>query len=264
MSTADNIKEVLDARRSFVFEDPISGESTTYYIANPTGEDIRKAEWQYSKVYSQAIVDEFLTQSQMLSVLEKKGIINEEYYQEVESTRTSLAAELFKLENIPEDSSEIERESIALEAAALRDKLFRINHKLQGPLTNTCENLAEDSRIEFLTSRVVENKDGSKVWKSYDEYCKEEDTTFAVKARFEVMLWLQGLESNFLENTPERTALREIAKSRLDKIYDDLKNKAEIEKKEQEKAEEIDLSKVEEPATVGKKKGRPKKVKARG
>lgn len=216
----DAVKDVLDSRREFTLETP-ENEILHFYIANPSGEHIRKADWQYSKVFSEAITDGFLTQSQMLDLLKEKGILDDEYTDALENIRISLGAELFKLENLMENATEEERELTAMEVGRLRDELFQLNQKINGPMANTCENLAEDARTDYLTSRIIQNKDGSMYWPEYSDYKSEDNTALAIKARFEVMLWLQGLESNFLETTPEQTTLRQIAQARMDRAVEE-------------------------------------------
>jgi len=196
MATAKDVKDVLETRREFVVN--LDDGEVSYFIAQPNAADIRKADWQYSKVYNKAIVDGFLTQAQMIDLLKDKGILSEDYAERVEVTRIGLASELFKLENIKEDSSEIEREVIALEIARLRDDLFSLNQQVNGPMGNTCENLAEDARTEYLTSRVVQVKDSSPLWEDFNAYQNEENSVLAVKARFEVRVWIQGSYSNLL------------------------------------------------------------------
>lgn len=266
MATAKDVKDILDNRREFTVQ--VGEEEVSYFIAQPNAADIRKADWQYSKVYNQAIVDGFLTQAQMIDVLKDKGILSDDYADKVEQTRISLASDLFKLENIREDAPELEREAIALNVARLRDELFSLNQQVNGPMGNTCENLAEDARTEYLTSRVVQLKDGAHLWEDFDAYQNEENSTLAVKARFEVMLWIQGLDSNFLQNTPEQTTLRNIAQTRLDKALDDAKEmveeqeNAEKEKKPRAKKTAKKAAAVKSPdAPAPKKRGRPKKVK---
>jgi len=216
MSAVDDVKEILETRREFTFEVPGSNDPQQFYIGTPTGEDIRKADWEYSKIYAQAITDKLLTQSQMTDALKDAGIISSEYEQDVEKARINLGAELFRLENLMDDASDDEKESTAREVGRLRDELFLLNQRVNGPMANTCENLAEDARTDFLTSRIVEKPDGNDVWGDYEEYRLDENTAFTVRARFEVMLWMQGLESNFLENTPEQKTLRSIALTQLE------------------------------------------------
>ncbi len=265
MATAKDVKDVLETRREFKVL--IDDEEVSYFIAQPNAADIRKADWQYSKIYNQAIVDGFLTQAQMIDLLKDKGILSDDYAEKVETTRIGLASELFKLENIKEDSEEVEREAIALEIARLRDELFALNQQVNGPMGNTCENLAEDGRTEYLTSRIVQIQDGSHLWEDFDAYQNEENSTLSVKSRFEVMLWIQGLDSNFLENTPEQTALRSIAQSRLDRALKDAKEARDIDKEgdefpESEDQEEVSLDVVKEPKPKKTRKPRAKKKKA--
>jgi hypothetical protein len=262
MATAKDVKDVLDSRREFKIQ--IDEVETSFFIAQPNASDIRKADWQYSKVYNQAIVDGFLTQAQMIDLLKKKDILSEDYAERVETTRIGLASELFKLEHINVESDEVEREAIALDIARLRDELFSLNQQVNGPMGNTCENLAEDARTEYLTSRVVQIKDGSHFWDNFDDYQNEENSTLAVKARFEVMLWIQGLDSNFLENTPEQTALRSIAQSRLERALEDAKeaNAGNEDFLAEEPVESNDPNGEEEPKPKKTRKTRAKKVAA--
>jgi hypothetical protein len=232
MATPEDVRDVLDTRREFSID--IDTETVSYFIANPTGEDIRKADWQYSKIYNRAILDDLLTQAQMIDLLKKQGVISEDYASEVEETRSKLAAEIYKLESLPESTSDLQMEDAALVVAASRDELFRLNQRVNGPMGNTCENIAEDARVEFLTSRVLQLRDGTPVWKDYDEYLNEENTALSVKSRFEVMLWMQGLNSDFLENTPEQQTLRDVNQKRVESALAGLKA-------ERESADEEDL-----------------------
>jgi hypothetical protein len=257
----DAVKQVLDNRRSFIFESP-DGKEEMYYIADPSGEDIRKADWNYSKVFNQAMADGFPTQAQMLEVLKQRGIISEDYSSEVEQTRVNLAAALYRLDTLPEDESDAEKEGLALEIAEFRDTLFRLNQRVNGPLGNTCENLAEDARTEYLTSRIIQNKDGKRTWPVFEDYLNESRPGLCVKSRFEVMLWLQGLDSNFLENTPEQTALRSLAQKRLDQALSDMQSKEAEEAKEELSLPDVVEAAPTETAVPKKKAGRPRKTKA--
>jgi hypothetical protein len=57
---------------------------------------------------------------------------------------------------------------------------------------------------------MVTREDKSKVWSSYQIYLKEKSQSLALRSRFEIMLYLQGLSSDFLDNTPEARAMREV------------------------------------------------------
>ena len=84
------------------------------------------------------------------------------------------------------------------------------------------------------------------------------------------MLWIQGLDSNFLQNTPEQTTLRSIAQSRLNRALDDAKAMVEeqenAKKEEKSKVKKADKSSAADSPSdakpASKKRGRPKKDKA--
>ena len=103
-----------------------------------------------------------------------------------------------------------DKAAAALEVSIARDELYQWNQRLNAPLANTCEQMADDARLEFLTSRIIVNENGDKVWDSFDSYLTEKEQSLANQARFEVMLYLQGLDSDFLEKTPEAIAMKEL------------------------------------------------------
>jgi len=257
--TSKVIKDILDVRREFTLEDD-KGNITSYYIADPSGEDIRKADWNYAKVFNQALADKIPTHAQMLEILKERGVLSEEYQRSVEKTKIDLAAALFRLEHMAPDQDE-ENEALAMETARLRDELFRLNQRLNGPLQNSCENMAEDSKNEYLTSRVIQFKDGKRIWNTFDDYLREPNTQLTVKCRFEVMLWLQGLDSNFMEKAPEHKVLRDLAEKRMNAALEVAKQQAE-EKKDEDKPAEVvqELTLPEEAPAEAKKKGRKPKA----
>ena len=81
----------------------------------------------------------------------------------------------------------------------------------------------------FLTSRIIQRQDKTRYWEDFDAYKDEENTALAIKSRFEVMLWMQGLESNFLENTPEQSMLRKIAQDRMEQAIKEEADKSHAE-----------------------------------
>ena len=85
-----------------------------------------------------------------------------------------------------------------------------VNKEASSPLSNTCEQLAEDARIEHLASSMVTDENGNRVWKGYDDYKTTNKPGLGMRARYEVMLYLQGFESDFLDKTPEALARKEI------------------------------------------------------
>ena len=181
----------------------------------------------------------------MMDILRRRGIIGPEFEQRAAELTTQLNEKIIALDSI-EDMDD--KRILAVEVAEARDELFQWNQRLNGPLANTCEQLADDARLEFLTSCMVVTGKDERVWENHDDYLKEKNQALALKARFEVMLYLQGLEPDFLEKTPEAQAMKE--------VEDDIISKAEEAAKALEAvaAEEEALSKEE-----SEKKPTPKK-----
>lgn len=203
-------KNTEETRRSFLGTD----EESLYYIAIPTAADIRGADWQYSKNYTNSLVEGITTSAEMMDILMRRGIIGPEFEQRATELTVSLNERIIKLEEV--ESMEEKRELAVLVATA-REELFQWNQRLNGPMSNTCEQIADDSRLEYLTSCIIQKSDGTRVWDSYDDFLKERNNQLAIKARFEIMLFLQGLDSNFLESTPEAMAMKEVEEDVLAK-----------------------------------------------
>ena len=197
---ADTEKE---ARRFFLGPD----EETKYYIEAPTAEDIRGADWQYSKTFTQCLVEGITTSAEMMDILNRRGIIGPEFEQRANELARNLSEKIALLEATSD--LDVKRE-LSLVVAKAREELFQWNQRLNGPMNNTAEQISDDARLEYLTSAMVTKEDKSRVWESYQTYLKEKSQALALRSRFEIMLYLQGLNSDFLDNTPEARAMREV------------------------------------------------------
>jgi len=235
----------VDNRRKFESPD----KKQTFYVVTPIAEDIRGADWNYSKTYTKCLVEGITTAAEMMDILMRRGIVGPEFEQRQRELNNELAKKVIELQ----DSENIDEKQLsAMEVANLREELFNWNQRLNGPMSNTCEQIADDARLEYITSKIIEHENGTKVWETYEDFLKEKNQALAIRARFEVMLYLQGLESDFLEQTPEAVALREIESEIRQKALASL---AELDK-EVEKIDEPkeDAEKLEKPKSSRKKK----------
>jgi len=201
----EDIMDLLDGRRKFEFEE--DGVIKEYFIGTPNAEDIRQADWEHAKRYNQALKEGIYTVSEMMEILKKRNIIGPDYDQTGDDLRVDLAEKIIEMER--ENDREV-RMRLALEVADLREEVFQWNQRLSSPLASTCENMANDARVEFITSAVVQGPDGEKIWPSFDDYKTERNLQLQTKSRFEVMLWLEGVDSDFLEKAPENRVIKEL------------------------------------------------------
>lgn len=239
-------KETED-RRSFELS---TGEK--FFIAGPTAEDIRLSDWLYSKTYNRALVEGIATASEMEEALRKRGILGPEYDEKLSKVKDTIGKKIVDMEL---SSDKKERKELAEEVSLLREELFVLNQRINGPMSNSIENMSEDARLECLTSCLVQKEDGSRVWASYDEYLTEDNSDLSFKARFETMLFLQGLEPDFLEKTPERIVLKEISD-------DESKPSLVEEEHEEGPAEEPAAPKPKAKVKAAKKPRTPRKRKS--
>jgi len=207
---ADETK--VEEKRSF-----LGPNETEYFVVAPNANDIREADWNYSRTYTRSLTEGITTSAEMLDILRRRGIVGPEFEQRAAELTTQLNEKIWALE-VAESMDE--KRDLAVEVAEARDELFQWNQRLNGPMANTCEQLADDARLEYLTSTMVVNSKDERVWDKYDDYLTEKNQALALKSRFEIMLYLQGLESDFLERTPEAQAMKEVETDILAKAAD--------------------------------------------
>lgn len=248
-----NVPEVTDDRRFFEHV----GEN--YYIGSPTADDIKGADWTYSKVYTRSLTDDILTVAEMQDALTRRGIIGPDYEMRREELEGLLSQRILDLASV---SSIEDRQIAAVEVAKGREELFRWNQRATGPMSNTCEQMADDARLEYLTGRMMEDADGSKLWATYEDFCAEKDQALTLACRFQVMVYLQGMQPDFLENTPEAVAMREVEQELTDlakeQVRLEVEDAAKVEQEEAEKAAQKEAKKK----AAAKKRAAAKKKKA--
>jgi hypothetical protein len=242
--------ENAEQRRSFLGPE----DETRYFISTPNAEIIRGADWVYSKTYTRCLQEGITTSSEMMDILTKRGIIGPEFEQRSSELVSILNEKIIKLDSA---TTIEEKRDAAIEVASGREELFQWNQRLNGPMSNTCEQMSDDARLEFLTSSMIVKEDGKRVWVSYDEYLAEKRQSLALRSRFEIMLYLQGLDSDFLEKTPEALAMREIESDLIRRAEDALRVARAIEE-ERRQAEASEQVEVEIETETHKKRGRKK------
>lgn len=233
----------MDDRRSFEHNEK------TYYIGMPTAEDIKGADWTYSKVYTKSLTDGMMTAAEMQDALTRRGVIGADYEMRRQELEDILSQRILDL--AAAGSMEAKQQA-AVDVAVAREELFRWNQRANGPMSNTCENIADDARLEYLTGTMIQDEEGKALWESYEEFCDETDQALTLACRFQVMVYLQGMQPDFLETTPEAVAMREIEQE----LVEMAKAESIMDVVDAEEAVEPKEEKVEKKPK--KKPGRPK------
>lgn len=243
-------KVVSKGDRFFLGED----EETKYYIIPPTAESIRGADWQYSKIYTKCLMEDIPTSAEMLDILTRRGIIGPEFEQRATELAQILNQSIEKLESC----SDLNDKRIgAVDVATAREELFQWNQRLNGPMNNTSEQISDDARLEYLTSCMLVDESDTKVWKDYDHYLAETNQALALKSRYEVMLYVQGLDPDFLDQTPEAKAMHEVESEVIEKAKEALEVAKAIaieEVEESRSAEKTSKNDLKAKKTTSKRK----------
>jgi len=196
------LQEIFEDKRSFVMED-----GTKFYIESPTADEVRQADWHYSKTYNEAFLAGVTTLAQMEEILEDRKILGPEFEKKREELEITLNEKLAALEAA--EDVQVKKELID-QVEAARAALYTHNRKASSPLSNTCEQLVSDARLEYLTAHMIVDESGNRVWSGYEDYKTTDKPGLAIRARYEIMLYLQGYDSDFLEKIPEAIARKEL------------------------------------------------------
>ena len=183
-----------DDRRFFLGTD-----SEKYFIIPPSANDIREADWHYSKTYTRSLTEGITTSHEMMDILRRRGIIGAEFDKRAAELAKNLNEAVWALEAA---SDMVDKRDLAVKVAEARDELFQWNQRLNGPMSNTCENMADDARLEYLTSCIVVKEDGTRVWTKYDDYLKEKNINWNLMVDDEIRN-IRDMAENFDLNGKE-------------------------------------------------------------
>ena len=191
----------MDKKREFVLDDK------RYFVKYPSAEVIRAADWEFSKSYNKALIDGIATASEMRSILEKRGIISQEHSEQ----RDRIVEELEDvLENMRSEKDIYKKRDSAIDAKIKRNELFNWDQRINEPLSNTVEQLAEESKVDYLVFSMIEDENGKNTWSSYQDFLKDKNHDLSGMAKYQAILMLRDIDPDFLDKTEENVVLKEI------------------------------------------------------
>jgi hypothetical protein len=169
-------------------------------VRNANNEELQEGEFEYSRAFNNAIVRGLMPRAKLLSELEKSGVWTREDDEAIEKQRLLV----IRLEDALDNADESSRERIASELGEERQKLFTSRQSKTEILSHSAEAKAEESQRNFLVSKVIEYADtGTRVWKNFSDYMKEEDGNLLFRATYEYLTFINGLPSDFANKFPE-------------------------------------------------------------
>jgi chorismate mutase len=170
-------------------------------IRFPLVEENRLADWEYSKVFHQAIMDEIPTNKEVEAMIKKRNLWTEEDEEKIADLRSKIDVQLVLLSKM---ETEKNMKPIQDKIDELRQEIFQLQQERQKFFNNTAEAKADEAKMSFLISRVTEYADtGKKVWEKYNDFKDEPDQATVNDIVMQFLTFINGLPADFLTNPSE-------------------------------------------------------------
>jgi hypothetical protein len=170
-------------------------------IRYPKVEENRLADWEYSKVFNQACMDDIPTNREMEELIKRKKLWTSEDDEKIEKIREEIEKQLVLLSKMESEKAIAPIES---KIKALRDEMFGLQQERQRYFNNTAEAKADEAKMSFLIHKCTEYADtGKPVWPTYDDFKNEEDQETVNLIVYQFLTFINGLPADFLINPSE-------------------------------------------------------------
>lgn len=189
----EKMTEVQTGRRVFDSE-----KYGLLQIRYPRVEENRLADWEYSKVFQQAIMDDIPTNREMEELIKKKKLWTKKDDEKIEKIREEINKQLTILSKM-----ETEKNIAPIEdkIEELRDEMFALQQEKQRYFNNTAEAKADEAKMSFLIHKCTEYADNnSPVWATYTDFKNEEDQATVNMIVYQFLTFINGLPADFLVN----------------------------------------------------------------
>lgn len=190
--------EVKTGRRVFETEQGL------IQIRFPKVDENRLADWEYSKVFQQALKDGIPTNKQMQKQIEEYGMWTKEDDDKIAKLREEIEKQIVVMSKMAEGSKNMEKAQEKVNE--LRDELIEVQTEKQRYFQNTAEAKADEAKMSFLIFKCTEDANtGKPFWSSYDAFKNEEDQGTVNTIAYQFITFINGLSSDFLQVAPAKT-----------------------------------------------------------
>lgn len=163
------------------------GNDLVLKFVRPSQKVLNKADLIYRTMFSNALREGVLTSAEVDKILRARGIWDDN--KEVEAAE--IRAKISNLEAKLKDASlnNEQGEAVCKEISSVRVDLLRHNSVYTTVADNTCENMGNEARSQYLCSACVyDNKTGLKVYKDVEDFKDRLDEPTAADAYRETMI----------------------------------------------------------------------------
>jgi hypothetical protein len=181
-------------------------EDKKYYVAKPGAKEEAQAKLQQSKVFSEALQNGACLKSHLNKILKERSVWDENDDKIVEDLSNKIRSNLDKLEEGGIDIMEARK--LAIETNELRSSVINKLSVLRENSSLTAEGQADDAYFDSLVSNCCFNEDGTKVFKSYDDYINKSDQDYSIRLARELSGIVYG-SLDYVKEFPENKFLSE-------------------------------------------------------
>lgn len=187
----ENMVELQTGKRVFEVE-----KYGLVQIRFPNVEESRLADWEYSKVFQQAIMDDIPTNREMDELIKRKKLWTDKDDEKIDKIREEINKQLTILSKMESEKNSM---PIEMKIAELRDEMFGLQQERQKYYNNTAESKADEAKMSFLIHKCTEKAEDSKpLWKSYNEFKTEDNQVAVNQIIYQFITFVNGLPADFL------------------------------------------------------------------
>lgn len=181
-----------------------------YFVKKPNSKVSQEGQRIYSSEFMRCLKDGLMVKASLKKFLKEHGVWNDA--QEAEEKDISrqineLEIEIYKGGKDRKSMTLQEGKAKAIKMKELRNRYAVLISERQSYEANTAESVADNARFDFLVSECAFNKDGTKVYNSYEDYQNRSGDELAYEAASSLAQLLYALEEDYAKKLPENQFL---------------------------------------------------------
>ncbi|MDP5273659.1 hypothetical protein [Chengkuizengella axinellae] len=184
-------------------------------IRFPKVDENRLADWEYSKVFQEAVMDGIPTNKEMERLINERKLWTEQDDHEIEAIKQEIEKQFVVLSKM---NSEKRLKEVEASIGELRNKIHAKQQERQRYFNNTAESKADEAKISFLIYKCTEKAESEEpVWDSYDEFKNEEDQKTVNVIVHQFLTFINGLPADFLSKPSAEKGSKKVGKNNTKK-----------------------------------------------
>lgn len=191
------------------------GKTRKLQIRRPTSEEIQASDWEYARVFNEAIAEGIVPRAALINMLQDRGINFDKQDEEIRVMQDELNSIVEELAGARKKKDKNTVEELKTDIKDLRNKLITKRTAISDYTRNCSEQMANDARDVFVLATILEEdnkpffdtRQAANVRLTMRErlkkFQKDEYATLRLQGAYEFMTFANGLASNFTEQFPE-------------------------------------------------------------